>query len=94
VFIRDIGHAMGPATTMLMFLSPVLYPAKALPAQIAGLLWLNPLTVPIESLRAMLMEGRAPDWAALAVYALCGLVFAALAWRLFARVKPAFADEV
>jgi lipopolysaccharide transport system permease protein len=94
VFIRDIGHAMGPATTMLMFLSPVLYPASALPGRLAGLLWLNPLTLPIENLRRLLLEARPPDWSGLAVYTVCGLVFAALAWRLFARLKPAFADEV
>lgn len=29
VFLRDIGHAMGPALNMLMFLSPVLYPSAA-----------------------------------------------------------------
>ena len=94
LFIRDIGHAMGPATTMLMFLSPVLYPAKALPGKVSALLWLNPLTAPIENLRRLLLEGRAPDWTALAVYLVCGLAFAALAWRLFARLQPAFADEV
>ncbi|MBA2673414.1 ABC transporter permease [Ramlibacter sp.] len=94
LFIRDIGHAMGPAVTMLMFLSPVLYPAKALPPAAAALLWLNPLTVPIESLRRLLLEGRAPDWTALAAYVAAGLLFALLAWRLFARLRPAFADEV
>jgi lipopolysaccharide transport system permease protein len=94
VFIRDIGHAMGPATTMLMFLSPVLYPANALPGRLAGLLWLNPLTVPIENLRRLLLDARAPDWSGLALYTVCGLIFAALAWRLFAHLKPAFADEV
>jgi lipopolysaccharide transport system permease protein len=94
VFIRDIGHAMGPAVTMLMFLSPVLYPARALPGAISAALWLNPLTLPIESIRRVLLEGRPPELPSLALYTLCGLVFAALSWRLFARLKPAFADEV
>ncbi len=79
---------------MLMFLSPVLYPANALPGRLAALLWLNPLTVPIENLRRLLLEARAPDWGGLALYTVSGLVFAALAWRLFAHLKPAFADEV
>lgn len=94
VFIRDIGHFMAPALTMLMFLSPVLYPASALPKQFAALLWLNPLTVPIENIRYLLLLGRAPDWSSLGVYAACGLVFAALAFAFFQRVRPAFADEV
>lgn len=94
VFLRDIGQAMGPVVTMLMFLSPVLYPAKSLPALFEKLLWLNPLTLPIENLRRVVLEGQAPDWGGLALYTLAGLVFATLCWRLFERVKPAFADEV
>ncbi|MBI5275310.1 MAG: ABC transporter permease [Burkholderiales bacterium] len=94
VFIRDIGHAMGPAVSMLLFLSPVLYPASALPGAFADLLWLNPLTVPIESLRRLLLQGQVPDLRALAVYAMAGLLFCWFSWRLFERVKPAFADEV
>jgi lipopolysaccharide transport system permease protein len=94
VFIRDIGHVMGAVVSMLLFLSPVLYPASALPAGFSGLLWINPLTVPIESLRALLLQGTAPDWRALAIYTAVGFVFAVLAHRLFERVRPAFADEV
>ena len=94
VFIRDIGHLMAPALTMLMFLSPVLYPASALPAQFSNLLWLNPLTVPIENLRYVLLLNRAPDWWSLGAYVVAGLVFAILAFGFFQRVRGAFADEV
>jgi lipopolysaccharide transport system permease protein len=94
VFLRDIGQAMGPVVTMLMFMSPVLYPAKSLPPFLAKLLWLNPLTLPIENLRRITLEGQAPEWGGMALYTLAGLVFATLSWRLFERVKPAFADEV
>jgi lipopolysaccharide transport system permease protein len=78
----------------LLFLSPVLYPARALPGVLASLLWLNPLTVPIENLRRTVLGGQAPDFAALAIYTLAGLAFAWLAYLLFERVRPAFADEV
>lgn len=94
VFIRDISHFMGPALTMLMFMSPVLYPVSSLPKGFAGLLWLNPLTVPIENLRYLLLKGQGPDWGTLAIYTLAGLVFAIFAYRFFDRVRPAFADEV
>ena len=42
----------------------------------------------------MVLQWQAPDWSGLALYTMAGLVFAALCWRLFERVKPAFADEV
>jgi lipopolysaccharide transport system permease protein len=94
VFLRDIGHVIAPAVSLLLFVSPVLYPTSALPPFLRDLLWLNPLTVPIETLRRVLLQGVAPDWASLAAYLACGLVFAFLSWRLFERVRPAFADEV
>jgi lipopolysaccharide transport system permease protein len=61
---------------------------------VRGLLWLNPLSLPIETMRRLLIAGQPPAWGALALYTLAGLLFAWLAWRLFERVKPAFADEV
>ncbi|MBG9389783.1 ABC transporter permease [Caenimonas aquaedulcis] len=94
VFLRDITHAIGPAVSMLLFASPVLYPVQALPPFFARILWLNPLTVPIESLRRIVLHGTAPDWQALGAYTAIGLVFAFLAYRLFERLRPAFADEI
>jgi len=94
VFLRDIGHVIGPAVSLLLFVSPVLYPTSALPPFVANLLWLNPLTVPIETMRGLVLHGTAPNWPVLAAYTAIGLVFAVLAYRLFERIRPAFADEV
>lgn len=94
VFVRDISHAVGAVTSMLLFVSPVLYPTSALPEFLRDALWLNPLTLPIENLRLVLLKGEWPHWAQLASYTLVGLAFAFAAHRLFERVRPAFADEV
>lgn len=94
VFIRDVSHAMGPTVTMLMFMSPVLYPAEALPPHMRPWLWLNPLTLPIENLRNVLLRNQPPQWEGLLIYTIVGLIFAYLAFRFFNRLKPAFSDEV
>lgn len=94
VFLRDITHVIGPAMSMLLFVSPVLYPTQALPPFLAQLLWLNPLTLPIENLRRVILQGVPPHWDGLAIYTAIGLVLAFLAHRLFERVRPAFADEL
>ncbi len=94
VFLRDIGQMMGPVLNVLLFLTPVLYPASALPAAVQRWLALNPLTLPIESLRACLLAGEWPQWGALATYALVWTGLAAAAALLFARVRPAFADQL
>lgn len=94
VFVRDIGHAMGAIVSMLLFVSPVLYPAKALPELLGKVLWLNPLTVPIEALRRVVLAGQAPDMLELAVYAGAGVLFAVGAKKFFEKLQPAFADEL
>jgi lipopolysaccharide transport system permease protein len=60
VFLRDIGQLTGLAATVMMFLSPVFYPLEALPAQYRWMAYANPLTVPIEAVRDVLLRDRAP----------------------------------
>jgi lipopolysaccharide transport system permease protein len=94
VFLRDIGQMVGPVLNVLLFLTPVLYPASALPLAVQRWLVLNPLTLPIESLRACLLLGEWPQWGALAAYGLVWTALAALTAVLFERVRPAFADQL
>src|SRR5574338_1732515 len=58
VYLRDVSQVIGVITTVLMFLSPVFYPANALPAEYRHMLYLNPLTPVIEQARGVL------DWGA------------------------------
>ncbi len=92
VFLRDLGQIVGMAVTALLFLSPVFYPASALPEGLRPWAFVNPLAVPIEASRALLLEARPPDWAGLALYAGVALAFAWLGWVWFARTRRGFAD--
>lgn len=92
VFLRDISQLMGLAVTLLMFLSPIFYPAEALPEAWRGLFSLNPLTVIITQTRQILIQGQLPDFAALGIYALLALGFAALGWAFFHKTRKGFAD--
>ena len=77
----------------LMFLSPVFYPVAAAPTALQWLLALNPLTAPIELAR-MAWFGDAPDLALLWPQALALPLLGAVAWLLFKRLRPGFADLV
>jgi lipopolysaccharide transport system permease protein len=92
VFVRDIAQTTGLAATALLFLSPVFYPAEALPAPWRQFLYLNPLTFIIEQMRAVLLHGRAPAWDGLALYAACGLLAAWLGLAWFQKTRRGFAD--
>ncbi len=94
VYLRDLGQAIGPLTTALMFLGPVFYARESLPAPLSGWLILNPITLIVEQSRRTLFEGLWPDWLALATYALIGSAVYALGLWSFGKLKRGFADVV
>ncbi len=92
VFVRDIGQAVQPLVTVLLFLSPILTPPSAVPEWLRPVLFLNPITVPVEQARALLIWGVLPDWWQLAAYSVVALLVAWAGALWFARCRPAFAD--
>ncbi len=92
VYLRDIAQLMSLLTTILLFLSPVFYPASILPEKLQIVFKLNPLTLIIEQSRAVILSGVQPDFAALAVYFVFALVVAWGGFRAFQTMKKGFAD--
>ena len=92
VYVRDIGQLTGMFTLILMFLSPVFYPASSLPEHYRPLLYLNPLTFIIEESRNTLLFGRAPNMALwfLVLAASIAIAWAGFAW--FQKTRRGFAD--
>lgn len=92
VYIRDISQFAGALTAVVLFLSPIFYPADALPEKFQRLIILNPLTYFIETSRKVLFWGEIPDFRE---YLIClSLAFAVLvlgfAW--FQKTRKGFAD--
>ena len=92
VFVRDVGQVMTMVVSLTMFMSPVFYSVKSLSADLQFWMNLNPLTLIIEQVRAVLLLGQWPDWAALGIYASVAAVFAAAAATFFQLTRKGFAD--
>ncbi len=92
VYLRDVGQFIGILTTILMFMSPIFYPATALPEAYRHLLYLNPLTTVIEQTRAVLYFGQAPDFFLIALYWLATATIAWLGFAWFQKTRKGFAD--
>jgi lipopolysaccharide transport system permease protein len=92
VFLRDVSQFIGLFITTIMFMSPVFYPATALPAEFRPLLYLNPLTPVIEMTRDVLYWGKAPDFGMLAIYTLAAAVISWLGFAWFQKTRKGFAD--
>jgi len=94
VFFRDIGQMIGVIMSVLLFLSPIFYPASSAPPFARSIIFLSPLTVPIEELRAVMILGKSPDWTWWSAYCLAGLAVAVIGLWLFQKSRPAFGDVI
>ena len=90
-YLRDLQHLLPPIFGGLIFLTPVFYARDAAPDALRVLLDLNPLTLPIECLRAAWF-GAPIDTTAVAMALAGSLVFVLFARWIFERLRPGFAD--
>lgn len=94
VYIRDIAQAIGVVLTVLLFISPAFFSIESLPEALRPWVRLNPLTLPMEQSRDVLIWGRMPDWGDWGIYTAAMLVFAWLGFAWFQSIRRGFADVI
>lgn len=94
VFVRDLGQIVSLISTVALFISPVFYPASAVPEGFRTYIYLNPLSFIVEQARAVVLYDRLPDFAGLALYAMAALAVAAAGLLWFQATRKGFADVV
>lgn len=93
VFIKDMSQIVPPFVQMLMFLSPILYPASAVPAILQPFYHFNPLGIVIEACRNAAL-GHSMDWFGWSIAMLIGLTVAGLGKAFFSHSREEFADAL
>ncbi len=91
-YIRDIGQFVGTVVTAVLFLAPIFFPLTALPVWLRPWLVLNPLTIPVQQTREVLIFGQIPDFAALGLYTLVASVVFMAGYFWFQKTRKGFAD--
>lgn len=91
---RDIKFALPFFIQMLMFVSPVIYPANIFGGKLQWLLTLNPLTGLINAHRAVLLGYMPVDYVSLAISAAITLVIFFSGVLYLRRTEKYFADLV
>lgn len=92
VYVRDIGQIMTMVVSLTMFMSPVFYSTSTLDVSWQFWMQFNPLTLIIEQVRAVVLQGHWPDWSLLGIYALVACAFAAAGATFFNLTRKGFAD--
>ena len=92
VFVRDVTQIAGVISSILMFLSPVFYPASNLHEPYRSWIAFNPLTLMIEQTRRLVLFGQSPDWHALGIYSVVAVAVLLSGYAWFQRTRDGFAD--
>ncbi len=92
IYLRDVGQSIGIVMTLMLFISPIFYPASVLPAEFRPFLFLNPITFIIEQYRDILIFGNQPAWTRLGMYSAVSLTVLVLGFVWFQKAKKGFAD--
>ncbi len=92
VFIKDINQVVTAIVSMLMFLSPIFYPASALPSGLNWMANLNPLAKIIEQTRQCVIDGITPNTSTLIMQILIGIAWCEINYRTLKRLEKSFGD--
>lgn len=92
VYVRDIGQGIGLVVQMLFFLSPVFYPATAVPEFLQSVFDFNPLTAILAGFRQTLLWGQMLEWPSWMLWTLLTSLLAVFGYAWFVRTKKGFAD--
>jgi lipopolysaccharide transport system permease protein len=93
VFLRDVPQTLAVILNILFYMTPIIYPASAIPENFRGwVFWLNPIATISEIYRDIILVGEIKHWSE---WALATIVSALVFWigfLVYKRLRPAFAD--
>jgi lipopolysaccharide transport system permease protein len=94
VFYRDVEQGIGLTLQFLFWMTPIVYPATALPGYAQSILAWNPMWPVVRAAQDIFVENRFPDWATLVYPLALALALAVLAKVAFERLGGELVDEL
>ena len=94
VYIRDLNHLVTNSVTGLLFLSPIFYPIASLPEWLRPYILFNPISIPVEEARKIIIYNQIPDFYILTIYTLSSLLICIIGYFFFSITKKGFSDVI
>lgn len=92
VFFRDITTIIGMVLNLIFFLTPIVYPANAIPERLQGFFNINPFYFIVEMSRSVLVRGKIPDVFSILYPSIFAIVIFLAGYYIFNKTKEAFKD--
>lgn len=94
VTLRDTQHITTVLMNLLVYVTPIFYSLSYVPEKYQGLYALNPMSHILTAYRAVLLEGKAPDWCALSVIFCASFCLLIVGQRFFKMQSLHFVEEL
>lgn len=93
VFLRDVPQTVGIILNLWFYLTPIVYPMSAIPAQWRGwVFWLNPVAAIAEVYRDLVLVGEVRHWGEWGAASAVSLLLFYIGLKCYRKLRPAFAD--
>lgn len=90
VFFRDMKHLYSIVLTIIMYLTPIFYPAEIIPDKYRILIEVNPLFNIVGMFRGVLMEGAIPSFHTISVSLIYSMVVFLMGFFIFYKKQDKF----
>ncbi|OEE68107.1 O-antigen export system permease [Enterovibrio norvegicus FF-33] len=94
VYIKDIVHVVGLASTLFLFASPILFPIDTLPEVVQSVVYINPISFVVDGFRSMAFATTEFSLYGYAIYSVLSVIFYCLGKIAFRRLSRGFSDVV
>jgi lipopolysaccharide transport system permease protein len=94
VFYRDVEQSTSMLLQFWFWLTPIVYPGRALPDFLAGVLAWNPMWPLVNFAQTIFLEDRVPGWSTLIYPAIVAGVLVALGMLAFRKLSGEIVDEL
>lgn len=91
-FLRDLASMIELVIIVLFHMTPIFYNINRIPEPWHSILLYNPMAHVVQSVRAVLLEHRSPDWPWFLGALGISVVIAVVGYAFFMKSKRAFAD--
>ncbi len=94
VTLRDTQHITTVLMNLLVFVTPIFYSLSYVPEKYQALYALNPMSHILTAYRAVLLDGKAPDWCAMSVIFCASFCVLIVGQRFFKMQSLHFVEEL
>ena len=93
VFLRDVPQTLAVFLNIWFYLTPIMYPASAIPEDFRNLVfWINPIATISEVYRDIILVGEIKHWSEWGVALFGSAIIFWVGIKVYQRLRPAFAD--